>query len=84
VSSWAPAKFSLADKMVDGEKVVSLNERFGSRLANIKNNPIAEKALHRRLEQAWQIKRKAEKLLERSLEEIQTEDLTSILKEWKG
>jgi len=73
-----------ADKMVDGKKVVSLSERFSSRLVRFKDDPCAGDAVLRRLEQARQIKKKVERLVERSLEKIKTEDLNSVLKEWEG
>ena len=73
----------LADKMVQEEKLVSLEERFASRLANIGGDPEVMAAVVRRLKQARQIAKKVERALGETLEMLKTEQLNHFLKEWR-
>ncbi len=60
----------LADKIVRGSRRVQVAERFAEKMEIYKDDPLAVKAIQRRLDQAMQIKKAVENLTEKKLNEI--------------
>jgi hypothetical protein len=53
----------LADKYVAGEKVISLEERFGAAMRRFGDSPDAEINIRMRLEQAIAVKKEIESMM---------------------
>lgn len=66
----------LADKLVKGDRRVTLEDRFEATLARIRDNPDARSAALRRLDRAMAVKRRVESAAARSLEDILTKEKT--------
>ncbi len=60
----------LADKLVDGDRRVRLEDRFGAKLERFREKPDARAGALRRLDRAIAVKRRVESAAGRSLEEI--------------
>jgi len=60
----------LADKLVEGERPVALEDRFGGKLQRYGHDPRAAAAIRARMERALSMRRRMEAIWGRSLEEV--------------
>jgi molybdenum cofactor cytidylyltransferase len=60
----------LADKMVEGRRVISLEERRDKKLALFQNNPEARQTVIKRIRAAMKLQKKVEKIIGFRLEEL--------------
>lgn len=60
----------LADKLLKGDRRVTLEDRFEATLARFRDNPEARSAALRRLDRAMAVKRRVESAVGRSLEDV--------------
>jgi hypothetical protein len=67
----------LADKLVEGDRRVTLEDRFEATLAKFRDNPDARSAALRRQDRAMAVKRRVESAAGRSLEDILAQGKTA-------
>jgi len=63
----------LADKLVQGDRCVALDERFSAKMARFGSNPDAREKIERRLQKARSIQHKIEGIVGRTLESVLNE-----------